>query len=132
MINMLGMIDQTFATHKIQCTNYAQSDYNDDGDWVDGIEETFPAIVNLQPIDREAVTFLVQNGGTVDIQQAFTLHLNNGKQIYHPRQTTTGVISASTIIADFQGYPRTFKVLYADNRPWHNYCMAHVEMLKDA
>lgn len=131
MISMLGFIDQTFATHKVKCTNYAIGDYNDDGIWQDGEPVTFDATVNLQPVDRQAIEFLTQNGGTVDIQQTFMFHMNNGKQVYHERQMLSGVIGASIVEVLFQGEIRKFRVRYADNRPQHFYCMAYIEMLKD-
>lgn len=131
MLNMMGMIDQTFRTHTVKCTNYAIGDYDDNGEWQDGAPESFSADVNLQQVDRQAVEFLTQNGGTVDVQQTFMFHLNNGKQVYHERQMLNGVIQASEIEAQFNGEQRKFRVRYADNRPWHNYCMAYIEMLKN-
>ncbi|WPH64023.1 head-closure protein [Vibrio phage vB_VpP_1] len=132
MISMLGFIDQTFATHDVKCTNYDVGDYDDDGIWQDGNSDAFSATVNLQPLDKNAIEFLTQNGGTVDVQQTFQMHLNNGRQVYHERQTLSGVIQASIVDVFFHGEIRKFRVRYADNRPHHFYCMAYIEMLKDA
>lgn len=130
MISMLGHIDQVFTTHIVKCINYSAGDYDDNGDWVAGTTESFNANVNLQPIDRNAVTFLTANGGAVDIQNTYNFHLNNGKQVYHERQLLNVVIEASIVEAEYQGEVRKFRVIYADNRPWHNYCRAYIEMLK--
>ena len=131
MLNMLGHIDQVFRTHTVTCINYAKSDYNDDGVWEEGVAENFSAGVNLQPINKATVDFLTQNGGTVDVQQTYTMHLNNGNQVYHERKMLDGTIQASEVIAEFNGEDRKFRVIYADNRPWHNQCIAHIEMLKN-
>ncbi|CAM0105388.1 hypothetical protein VPH209E381_0049 [Vibrio phage 209E38-1] len=133
MISMLGQIDQNFATHDVTCKNYGVGDYNDDGLWEDTIApEEFTAVVNLQPVDRNAVEFLTQNGGTVDVQHTFMMHLNTGQQVYHERQLLTGTIKASIVSVLFQGEIRKFRVRYADNRPYHFFCSAYIEMLKDA
>jgi len=131
MINMLGHIDQTFRTHTVECTNYQMSDYDDDGIWQDGGSESFTAGVNLQPMNKNTIEFLTQNGGTVDVQNSFTMWLNNGNQVYHERQMLNGTIQASTVMVSFNGEDRKFRVIYADNKPWHNQCIAQIEMLKD-
>lgn len=131
MINMLGFIDQTFATHEVKCTNYGIGDYDDNGEWQDGETKEFTSTVNLQNVDRQAIEFLTQNGGTVDVQQTFMFHLNDGNQVYHERQMLNGVIQASVIEVLFNGEMRKFRVRYADNRPHHFFCSAYIEMLKD-
>lgn len=131
MIDMLDFIDDTFATHDVVCTNYSLGDYDENGDWADAEPETFEATVNLQPIDRNAVNYLTANGGAVDIQNTYEMHLNNGQQVYHERQKLSGVIQASIVRAEYQGEMRDFRVIYADNREHHNFCQAFIEMLKD-
>ncbi|AUR82862.1 head-closure protein [Vibrio phage 1.029.O._10N.261.55.A7] len=131
MISMLGFIDQTFATHTVTCTNYEMGDYDDRGEWQDGEPKEFTSTVNLQPVDRQAIEFLTQNGGTVDVQQTFMFHINDGNQVYHERQMLNGVIQASEVEVLFNGEKRKFRVRYADNRPHHFFCSAYIEMLKD-
>mgnify|MGYP001251590000 FL=1 len=115
----------------MSCKNFGVGDYNQDGIWEDTIEpEEFTAVVNLQNLDRNAVEFLTQNGGTVDVQHAFFFHLNTGQQVYHERQLLTGTIKASIVSVLFHGEIRKFRVRYADNRPHHFFCSAYIEMLK--
>lgn len=128
MINMIGHIGSIFTTHTAVCTNYSVGDYNNDGEWVEGTSDTFTAPVNLQPINQDDVKFLTGQGGTVDIQRTFNLHLNTGDQVYAERQTKMGVIQASTVQIEYQGETRTFEVKTNDNRPWHNFCQAYIEM----
>ena len=131
MISMLGQIDSLFATHEVKLINYEIGDYNEAGDWEDAEKKEHTSYVNLQPIDRKSVEFLTGLGGTVDVSVTFMLHLNDGNQVYHERSTLKGKIQASKVQAMYNDEIRDFRVVYADNRPWHNYCMAYLEMLKD-
>lgn len=124
MLDMFNVMSSKLITHQVVCTNYGSGGYNDDGEYVEVIAKTFKAYVNLQPVGADSIQFLSNHGGTVDYKPAYTITMTDGNQVYPSRPEK----AASDVVVNNE----KFKVIYSENYPECNYCMAHLGLNIDA
>lgn len=99
-------------------------DYDNGGVWVPGTatERALP-LATIQPATTKTIEMAVARGGTADPKDLRNVYVNDGTELF---PADTGRESDYLEFTDGIQV-RRWRVLTADNRPWHNYCHAIVE-----
>lgn len=128
-LDMYGHIDKIFKSDiagGITLIRASDGDYSGaGGTWVEqGPSERIPLNnVNVQPASGKDMKLSVDKGGTADISDLRTVHINDGVYIYPDDE---GRYADMLEFSDGVSV-RQWRVIHCDNRPWRNFCRAIVE-----
>lgn len=137
MLDMLDHVSQPFNTQPaggvslILPATDGYYDYDNGGAWVPGASPDPVAVlqINIQPAGPKAIEQLVQMGGTANPRDIREVWINDGVTYLQPEDTGR---PADVLEFDDGIATRQWRVMKSDNRPWHNYCHAIVERIRDS
>lgn len=135
MLDMLGQVSYPFNTQPTGGVTLYPPDtaayYDDDGEYVEGITPDPIDIgeANIQPASKKSIEFMIGMGGTANPRDIRDVYINDGTTYLYPEDTGRP--------ADQLGFSdglaqRRWRVMHSDNRPWHNYCHAIVERVRNS
>lgn len=105
-------------------------DYDNGGVWVDGTSPDPVAVptINIQPARPKHMEILIGMGGTANPRDARVVYINDGSTYLFPADTGR---PADKLVFSDGLESQQWRVMESDNRPWHNYCRAIVERIRD-
>ena len=137
MLDMLDHVSQPFNTQPqggvslIRPATDGYYDYDNGGVWVPGTAPDPVPVeqVNIQSAGPKTMEQLINLGGTANPRDARVVYINDGVTYLYPEDTGR----PADVLAFSDGLEvRQWRVMKSDNRPWHNYCHAIVERIRDS
>lgn len=131
-LDLYGFVDPTFASRPEGGVTLLGSEsdgyYDDDGIWVPPTQQPPRTLANvsIQPASKKTVEMMIGMGGTANPRDLRELWINDGTMLY---PEDDGRAADRLEFSDGLAV-RTWKVVQADNRPWHTYCHAIVERVR--
>lgn len=130
MIGHIGPVFNTQPQGGVTLIRYSGGfyDYDNGGVWVPGTETPTPvARVNIQPASPRTMEYMAQLGGTQNPRDVRQVWINDGTSLF-PADT-----GRESDFLEFNDELEThrWRVMASDNRPWHNYCKAIIERVRD-
>lgn len=105
-------------------------DYDHGGKWVAG-EQPEPVDIpqiNIQPSNPKTIKTLINMGGTANPRDVRQVWINDGETYLYPEDTNR---PADKLEFSDGISTHLWRVMDSDNRPWHNYCKAIVERIRN-
>ncbi len=134
-IDMLGTAADVFNTQPtggvtLITRGPSYYDYDNGGILVEGAETSATvAACNIQPASKRSIEILVGLGGTDNPRDVRNVYINDGSTYLYPEDKDRGADE----LEFFDGLnTHRWRVMSSDNRPWHNYCHAIIERMRDA